>query len=128
MHQLLFLEFIGTSELMVVLVVALIIFGPRKLPELGRSLGKALHQVRSASEDFKRTWEYEARLDTDRSAALAPAASAEPAEVTEARLELVSGDAEPLAVEVEETHTPAHEAQSPNGLAYVNREAAFGEV
>ncbi|MET0623706.1 MAG: twin-arginine translocase TatA/TatE family subunit, partial [Pyrinomonadaceae bacterium] len=39
MHQLLFLEFIGTSELMVVLVVALIIFGPRKLPELGRSLG-----------------------------------------------------------------------------------------
>ena len=74
MHHLLFLEFIGTSELLVVLVVALIIFGPRKLPELGRSLGKAMHQLQSASEDFKRTWETEARLETVGGEALAPAA------------------------------------------------------
>jgi Tat protein translocase TatB subunit len=77
MHQLLFFEFIGTSELLVVLVVALIIFGPRKLPELGRSLGQALQQVRGASEDFKQAWETEARLDTERGAALAPAPAAE---------------------------------------------------
>lgn len=126
MYQLLFLEFIGTSELLVVLVVALIIFGPRKLPELGRSLGKAMHQMRSASEDFKRTWEYEARVETNRSAALAPAASDEQA--AEARLELASVDTEAQAEEVVETHTPAPEAQSPNGLSYVNRDAAFGEV
>jgi sec-independent protein translocase protein TatA len=119
MHQLLFLEFIGTSELLVVLVVALIIFGPRKLPELGRSLGQALHQVRSASEDFKRTWETEARLETARGAALAPAA-------TEALTELAPGDVE--AGEVVETHTPVHEAAAPNGLSYVNQEAALGEV
>lgn len=124
MHQLLFLEFIGTSELLVVLVVALIIFGPRKLPELGRSLGKALHQVRSASEDFKRTWETEARVETERVVAPAPALAA----TIEARAELVSGDIEAQAGEVVETQTPAHEAQSPNGLSYVNREAAFGEV
>jgi sec-independent protein translocase protein TatA len=55
-----FLEFIGTTELLVVLFVALIVFGPRKLPELGRSLGQALRQVRAASDDFKRTWEVEA--------------------------------------------------------------------
>jgi sec-independent protein translocase protein TatA len=90
MHDLLFLEFIGTSELLVVLVVALIIFGPRKLPELGRSLGQALHQVRHASNDFKRTWESEALLETSGGAALAPAASAEYVATAESHHELVS--------------------------------------
>ena len=60
MHCLLLLESIGTSELLVILVVALIVFGPRKLPELGRSLGRTLRQLQSASDDFKRTWEAEA--------------------------------------------------------------------
>jgi TatA/E family protein of Tat protein translocase len=55
-----FLEFIGTTELIVVLLVALILFGPRKLPELGRSLGQAMSQFRRASDDFRRTWEAEA--------------------------------------------------------------------
>jgi len=61
MYVLLFLEFIGTTELLVILLVALLVFGPRKLPELGRSLGRALHQLQAASDDFKRTWETEAR-------------------------------------------------------------------
>ena len=73
MHCLLFLEFIGTTELLVVLVVALVVFGPRKLPELGRSLGRALHQLQSASDDFKRTWETETRaVDGGPRARLAP--------------------------------------------------------
>lgn len=55
MRCLLLLEFIGTTELLVVLVVALVVFGPRRLPELGRSLGRALRQLQSASDDFKRT-------------------------------------------------------------------------
>jgi TatA/E family protein of Tat protein translocase len=93
MHNLLFFEFIGTSELMVVLVVALMVFGPRKLPELGRSLGQALHQVRSASNDFKRTWETEALLETSGVAALAPAASDEHIAAVEAHQELVPADA-----------------------------------
>jgi TatA/E family protein of Tat protein translocase len=63
MHCLLFLEFIGTTELLVVLLVALVVFGPRKLPELGRALGRALHQLQAASDDFKRTWETESRVD-----------------------------------------------------------------
>lgn len=63
MHCLLFLEFIGTTELLVVLLVALVVFGPRKLPELGRSLGRALSQLQAASDDFKRTWETESRVD-----------------------------------------------------------------
>ena len=64
MHALLFLESIGTTELLVILVVALIIFGPRKLPEMGRMLGKSLGEFKRASDDFKRTWERE--VETER--------------------------------------------------------------
>jgi TatA/E family protein of Tat protein translocase len=56
-------EFLGTTELMVILVVALVVFGPRKLPQLSRSLGKSLTEFRRASEDFKRTWEREVAMD-----------------------------------------------------------------
>jgi TatA/E family protein of Tat protein translocase len=111
MHNLLFFEFIGTSELLVVLVVALIIFGPRKLPELGRSLGQAMHQLKSATDDFKRTWETEALLETSGAAALKPAASIELASETEAHQELVlDEDAAVKALTVGETHTSPHEA------------------
>jgi TatA/E family protein of Tat protein translocase len=40
-------------------VIALIFFGPRKLPQLARSVGKGLAEFRKASDDFKRTWERE---------------------------------------------------------------------
>ena len=63
MHALLFLESIGTTELLVILVVALIIFGPRKLPEMGRMLGKSLGEFKRASDDFKRTWEREVEME-----------------------------------------------------------------
>ena len=56
-------EFIGTTELLVILIVALILFGPRKLPELGRSLGRSLSEFKRASEDFKRTWEMEVEVE-----------------------------------------------------------------
>lgn len=52
-------EGLGTSELLLILVVALVIFGPRKLPQLSRSLGKSLADFKRASDDFKQTWEKE---------------------------------------------------------------------
>ena len=64
MHSLLFVfEFLGTTELLVVAIVALILFGPRKLPEIGRTVGKSLAEFKRASDDFKRTWEFEVELE-----------------------------------------------------------------
>lgn len=60
---LLILESLGSTELLFILVMALVFFGPRKLPQLSRSLGKNLAEFRKASEDFKRTWEKEANLE-----------------------------------------------------------------
>ncbi|MBD0369472.1 MAG: twin-arginine translocase TatA/TatE family subunit [Pyrinomonadaceae bacterium] len=56
-------EFLGTSELLIILVVALILFGPRRLPQLSRQLGKSLGEFKRASEDFKRTWEKEVEME-----------------------------------------------------------------
>jgi sec-independent protein translocase protein TatA len=60
---LLILESLGSTELVFILVMALVFFGPRKLPQLSRSLGKNLAEFRKASEDFKRTWEKEVNLE-----------------------------------------------------------------
>src|SRR5262245_55151116 len=58
---------IGMPEMLIILVIALIIFGPRKLPELGRSLGKSLAEFKRASNELKNTLEEEIRLDEQRS-------------------------------------------------------------
>src|SRR5215211_5410302 len=57
---------IGMPEILLIMVIALIIFGPRKLPELGKTLGQSLAQFRKASEDFKRQWEDEVELEKRR--------------------------------------------------------------
>ncbi len=50
---------IGMPELILIFVVALLVFGPKKLPELGKSLGKGLAEFKRASEDLKKTIEDE---------------------------------------------------------------------
>jgi len=60
----LILEGIGSAELLFILVIALIFFGPRKLPQLARSMGKGLAEFRKASDEFKQTWEREVALET----------------------------------------------------------------
>jgi sec-independent protein translocase protein TatA len=57
---------LGMPEILMILVIALIIFGPRKLPELGKTLGQSLAQFRKASEDFKRQWEDEVEIEKRR--------------------------------------------------------------
>ncbi len=77
---------IGMPEMLVILVIALIIFGPRKLPELGKSLGKSLAEFKRASNDLRHTLEDEIRSEDQTAKAAAtpdtppaiPAAPAEP--------------------------------------------------
>jgi sec-independent protein translocase protein TatA len=59
---------IGMPELVIILMIALIIFGPRKLPELGRSLGKSLGEFKRASNELRNTLDEEIRLDEQRAA------------------------------------------------------------
>jgi TatA/E family protein of Tat protein translocase len=54
---------VGMPELLIILVIALIIFGPRKLPELGRSLGKSLGEFKRASNELRNTLEEEVRIE-----------------------------------------------------------------
>jgi TatA/E family protein of Tat protein translocase len=57
---------IGMPELIVIMVIALIIFGPRKLPELGRSLGRSLNEFKRASNELKHTLDEEIRIEEQR--------------------------------------------------------------
>jgi len=50
---------IGMPELILIFVVALLVFGPKKLPELGKSLGRGLAEFKKASDDLKKTIEDE---------------------------------------------------------------------
>lgn len=59
---------IGMSELIIIFVIALLIFGPRKLPELGRSLGKSLAEFKRASNELRSTLEEEIRVEEQRQA------------------------------------------------------------
>ena len=51
---------IGLPEMAVIFVVALLIFGPKKLPEVGRSLGKAIRSFQDASKEFETEFKREA--------------------------------------------------------------------
>src|SRR4026208_2429905 len=69
---------IGMPELIIILVIALIIFGPRKLPELGRSLGRSINEFKRASNELKNTPEEEIRVDGQRETAAATAGPRRP--------------------------------------------------
>ena len=86
---------IGVPELIIILTIALIIFGPRKLPELGRSLGRSLNEFKRASNELRNTLEEEVRVDEQREEAR------KRAEAAKAPLEAAAAEtpAEPAAEE-----------------------------
>jgi sec-independent protein translocase protein TatA len=79
---------LGFPELVIIFIVALIVFGPRKLPELGRSLGKGLAEFKKASNELQRTLDEEIRNEEQKAppvaapVALPPAPTAASHEIT----------------------------------------------
>jgi sec-independent protein translocase protein TatA len=67
---------LGFPELIIIFVVALLVFGPRKLPELGRSLGKGLSEFKRASNDLRQTLDDEIRDEERRTALTTPPVTA----------------------------------------------------
>lgn len=65
MPLLLILDSLGNSELLLIVGVALIFFGPRKLPQISKQIGKSLAEFRKASDDFKSTWAREVALEVE---------------------------------------------------------------
>jgi TatA/E family protein of Tat protein translocase len=71
---------IGMGEMIVIFLIALIVFGPRKLPELARALGKGINEFKKASTDLRTTIEEEIRADEQRRTMESTAAAANAAE------------------------------------------------
>lgn len=82
---------IGMPELIVIFVIALVVFGPRKLPELGRSLGRALAEFKRATNELQNTLEEEIRADEQRGAQEAQA-QAHAAQATSSTPAAATGD------------------------------------
>ena len=86
---------LGIPELIVIFVVALLVFGPKRLPEIGRTLGKALGEFKKATDDLKSTIEREVHVEEMKQ--LTSASNIAPA------AEIVSRDEPVNAVPVERT-------------------------
>jgi TatA/E family protein of Tat protein translocase len=108
---------LGFPELIVIFVIALIIFGPRKLPEIGRSLGKSLAEFKKASNDLRNTLEEEIRLDEQRSqldaSRAAQAAQAAAAQQSQAALSapVASAETVPHVVSQSADPVPVHKTE-----------------
>ncbi len=56
---------LGFQEILLIFTIALIFFGPRKLPEIGKTIGKSLAEFKKATNDLRNTWEEEVRKETE---------------------------------------------------------------
>ena len=134
---------LGMPEMIFIFLLALVIFGPKKLPELGRQLGKALAEFKKASNDFKNQLEVEMmnieleerskKQEVERATAersilpvetLYDTISGPPGSVSRGSLETYSGastadpapvTAEPTAAHSDSTHSPAETPVNGNG-------------
>lgn len=101
---------LGTTEIVVILVIALIVLGPSKLPELAKSLGRGLREFRKASSDFRATVEdemYAPESETKPAELPASTETAAAPKAVDAPSESAPAAPEPLAT------APSADAQSP---------------
>jgi TatA/E family protein of Tat protein translocase len=100
---------IGFQELLVILVIALLVFGPKQLPELARSLGRGLAEFRRASTDLRQSL-VEASSETP-----TPSSAQKPAEVAAAKPEAPASPAEPVGSPSLASARPAGSPESGRG-------------
>ena len=89
-------ENIGTQELLLIGLVALIFLGPRRMPEIARKIGKVMSDFRNATSEFKETWQREVNFEEEKKALDFTGIEAEVVERVEPATETVIG--EPPAV------------------------------
>jgi Tat protein translocase TatB subunit len=102
---------LGGQEILFILVIALIVFGPRKLPDIGKNIGRMMAEFRKASNDFKRTLEDEVEADKARVAEPAPSPYVEPPPAEP----VTAAPVEPYSETTPGTASPAAEAE-PTGV------------
>jgi TatA/E family protein of Tat protein translocase len=96
---------LGIPEMLMIFIVALIVFGPKRLPEIGRTLGKALGEFKKATDDFKSTIEREVHVEemkqlaSTRVSVIDTVSRSEPAAEPAAAPEPKRDPAEPMTVE-----------------------------
>lgn len=106
---------LGLPEILFILVLALLVFGPKRLPEMGRTVGKALGEFRKATTELKRSINVELALDDDEKPSRPRASSLEPV-VRPAEQALEDGADLPAPAAVEsggDVPAPALEAKAP---------------
>jgi sec-independent protein translocase protein TatA len=122
MYGLIF-EFLGTTEVMVILVVALIVFGPRKLPELSRTIGKSIAEFRKATDDFKRTWEREAAIEITQPQLPDASHVIMPPEISSAAQSVDAGQPFELAAPASENGLAGAAARATSSVGFADQDA-----
>lgn len=112
---------IGLQELVVIFVLALLVFGPRNLPQLGRSLGRAMREFRRASEEFRSTIETNLEINSPDPA---PSPFPEPAPVEPAPAAPTPATAEASAAVSGPDAPPAPGAEEPAGEPFLAQRGA----
>lgn len=103
---------LGFPELLFILALALLIFGPRKLPEIGRTIGKAMGEFRRATSDLKRSFDTELALEEETKRPPRPAAAPAPAAEPRSSLPAETAPSEGTSPAVPE-ESPAAEIPAP---------------
>jgi sec-independent protein translocase protein TatA len=107
---------IGLPEMVLILVVALLVFGPKKLPEIGRSMGKALKGFQDASKEFENEFKRQADMVENSTSMEATLETPEPPKQLHQSADTTANITEPVEVapaEMTETNPAAETAANP---------------
>ena len=90
---------LGFQEMILIFIIALIIFGPKRLPDIGRTIGKALGEFKKATDDFKNTIEREVHVEELKQLATTQVAPVETVSRSEPVVAALEPVAEPVVAE-----------------------------